>query len=133
MVLGLAALGIVVGVSTVCLKYMEQRRAYAERTSCVGNLVRINLAKSVCREYLGLADGDLVPDKALDQYLSGPVAQYRCPNGGPYLVGKVGEYPRCTYTNACYTYFFDRKNRRLLRLKWTHEFPGAPPSPESWR
>jgi len=112
-----AALTLVIAV---WLLHRQQQRAFAERTHCVGNLVQIRLAKSVCQEDLGLAVGDPIPNNALDKHLPKAAAQFRCPIGGTYLVGNVGITPKCSYTNVCHTYRFDWTKLRLERRAWTH-------------
>lgn len=120
----LAFLGAATALCFVAYSLRVQRRAFAERTHCVGNLVHLRLAKSMCQEDLRLADGDPVPDQALNRalvkYLSKPLALYRCPSGGTYLVGNAGAAPRCSYTNTCYTYDFDILGLRVQRRTWTH-------------
>lgn len=102
----------------------QQRRAYAKRTHCVGNLNHIRLAKSACQEDLGIADGDPLPEKALEQAfesdLGKPLAQYKCPSGGAYVIGRAGITPKCSYTNVCYTYRLDLAKLRVERRAWTH-------------
>jgi hypothetical protein len=105
---------------TVWLIHWQQQRAFAERTHCVGNLVQIRLAKSVCQEDLGLAVGEQIPDQALDKHLPKPAAQFRCPSGGTYLIGNAGITPKCSYTNTCYTYRLNWGKLRLDRRAWTH-------------
>jgi hypothetical protein len=101
----------------------RQRREYAERTHCVSNLVFIKLAKAVCKEDLRLAEGDSIPEDALQKAIlsSGlPSAALRCPNGGSYAVGAVGTLPKCTYTNFCYTWDLEKSPPWLKRRAWKH-------------
>lgn len=106
----------------------HQQRAFAERTHCVGNLVHIRLAKSACQKDLGFADGDSIPEKVLEQEfkknLGKPLAQYKCPNGGDYVIGKIGTLPQCTYTNVCYTYNINFKKLKLEVRAWKHTLDG---------
>jgi hypothetical protein len=115
-----ALVGVITFIIAVWAALGHQRRAFAARTHCVGNLVQIRLAKLVCQGDLGLTDGDPIPDKALDKYLSKPLAQHRCPSGGTYLIENAGVLPKCTYTNACYTYEFDKVKLRMSRRVWRH-------------
>lgn len=102
----------------------RQRRAYAERTHCVGNLLFIRAAKSICQEDLRIPDGDPISEKELErvfkQDLGKPVAKNKCPSGGTYLFGVAGISPKCSYTNICYTYRLDWHNLRLERRAWMH-------------
>lgn len=109
---------------TVWLIHRQQQWAYAKRLHCVGNLNHIRLAKSACQEDLGIPDGDPLPEKALEQVferdLGKPLAQYKCPSGGTYVIGVAGVTPKCSYTNVCYIYRFDWSKLRLERRAWTH-------------
>lgn len=109
---------------TVWLIQRQQQRTFAERTHCVGNLVHIRLAKAACQEDLKIADGDPIPEKALEQAferdLGKPLAHYKCPSGGIYVIGGAGILPKCSYTNVCGTYRFDWAKLRLERRAWTH-------------
>src|SRR6185436_16111299 len=64
-----------------------QKTGMAERTACVGRLVRLRLAKSGCRDDLGLAEGDTIPPEVLSKAWRAE----RCPSGGAYIAGKIGE------------------------------------------
>jgi len=119
----LTGVGVIIVVAGVCLLAGYQRKAFAERTHCVGNLVHLRLAKVVCQKELGLADGDPIPDKTLIKCLAMDLGQsdrLKCPSGGTYLVGNAGITPKCSYTNICYTYSFDVSHLRLNRRAWKH-------------
>ena len=98
--------------------YWKGRQQFAWRTHCVGNLVHLKVAKNLCRVEMGLKDGDTIPRGEFEQRLFKPFLQYRCPNGGMYVVNVVGVNPQCTYTNACHTYSFD--GFKPIRRKWYH-------------
>jgi len=107
--------------------YVSQRRAFAERTHCVGNLIQIRIAKSLYVQDMHLVDGSPIPPNALNTYLSAPPSQYRCSSGGSYIIGSVGVTPTCTYTNPCYTCKFNVAKCRLERTKCTHSLePNEP-------
>ena len=113
---------------TVCITILffiwmavrHQGRLFAQRTHCVGNLIHIRIAKKFCEDDMGLVNGDTISRDSLEKYLGKPLAQYRCPNGGEYIIGQVGVVPVCTYTNVSYTYNFDWAEFKLERRKWTH-------------
>jgi hypothetical protein len=101
----------------------QQRRARAKSIHCVGNLVHIRLAKIGCQEDLGLADGSPIPEEALEsafEDLGQPLAHYKCPSGGTYVMGNAGITPKCTYTNVCSTYRLHWAKLRLERQAWKH-------------
>lgn len=101
----------------------QQYRARAKSIHCVGNLVGIRLAKIACQEDLRLADGDPIPQEALERAfgdLGQPLAAYKCPSGGTYVIGNAGITPKCTYTNVCTTYRFNWTKLRLERQVWKH-------------
>jgi len=118
--------GAIVLCLAVCVGWgvvHRERRQFAERTHCVSNLVFIKVAKAVCEEDLRLTEDDSIPEDALQKALlnSGlPSAALRCPDGGGYVVGAVGTLPKCTYTNVCYTWEFDKSPPWLKRSAWKH-------------
>lgn len=120
----LVSSGIIAVVILIWVRAGLQHRAYAQRTHCVGNLNHISLAKAQCQGDLNIPDGDRIPEGALNKVLTEDLgksfSQYRCPNGGAYLVGNAGITPQCTYTNVCYTYSPDWSNLRLERHAWRH-------------
>jgi hypothetical protein len=121
-VLWLAAVVFVAAVLG-CWKVGE-RRAFARRTHCVGNLVHIKMDKAASQKEMGLPDGAPIPEKTLDKSLSqlgtGLRSAYRCPEGGTYLIGNAGTLPRCTYTNVCYTWELEKNPPWLKRRAWKH-------------
>ena len=118
----IAVVGIL--VIAVWIWFAQQRRAFAERTHCVGNLVAIRLAKSACQEQLGIEDGDPIPTRELERVCESDLGQalidYKCPSGGTYLIGRAGVAPMCSYSNICYTYRVDWNHLRLVRRSWAH-------------
>lgn len=98
--------------------FHNQRKRFAQRTHCVGNLVHLKLAKQQCKVELKLTDGDSIPFVELEQRLSKPFKAHTCPNGGTYIVGVVGVSPQCTYTNVSHTYAFD--HLRPIHRRWYH-------------
>ncbi len=102
--------------------YIRQRqnRDFAERTACVGNLAYIKVAKSVCSQEQNLSEGDLIPILALTNHLGKSLDEFKCPKGGNYSIGKVGELPSCNYSNKCFTYAFDVSKFRVQRRAWVH-------------
>lgn len=120
-------LAVIVVTALIVVSWLarrHQQRAFAQRTRCVGNLVHINLAKLGCQESLGLKVGGPIPVEELQEILrkdlGKPLDQYKCPNGGTYLIGNAGVMPKCTYTNICYTYDFEKTKLRLERRAWKH-------------
>lgn len=97
-----------------------QAEAFAKRTHCVGNLIILRSAKAIYQADSGLVDGEPILEDALRKYLPKPVAQFKCPSGGNYVLGNTGELPRCTYSNLCFTYRFDLARFRIERRAWAH-------------
>jgi len=101
-----------------------RRKAVAQRTACVSNLVGIRMAKVIATEELRLSQGDRVPEKDLNETLSqmglGSLALLKCPSGGTYTVGNVGTPPKCSHTNTCYTWKLQTRPLRLTCVAWTH-------------
>ncbi|HMO64396.1 MAG TPA: hypothetical protein PKE47_04085 [Verrucomicrobiota bacterium] len=67
-----------------------RKRGFAERTACVGNLVRIRLAKESCANEHGSTNGASIPE---DSILREAGIAHHCPSGGRYLVHRPGEGP----------------------------------------
>jgi len=115
------AFGVIIAIVLFAVFFVyKQRQSFAQRTHCVGNLVHIELAKSMCQEQLGLVDGDAITENQLDKYLSPKFALRQCPKGGDYIIGNVGVAPQCTYTNKCFTYHLANMGFKLNRRAWTH-------------
>ena len=126
----MVCIGVLVVVSTVVagLKILLEYRAFAQRTFCVGNQVRLRLAKTIVAQDLGLKDGDIISLAAVQKEWAETKA---CPNGGSYILGPVGAWPKCTYANLSYTYRFDRKKMKVERRAWTHPWGGPRLKPNS--
>ncbi len=120
-----AALAVsVVLLALGVLKLQKQHKEFLRRTQCVGNLVRIRLAKEMCAAELQLTDGMPIPESTLANFLrrafppdaTGNV----CPDGGCYSINPVGIEPECSYTNVCYSWRFNKQTKRLECRAWTH-------------
>lgn len=116
----LISAAVIVASSALLLAYLilSQRAAFHRRTACVGNLVRIDLAKEAVGEVLKLTNGSIVMLSDLQQIARQP--REVCPNGGVYLINPVGTDPECTYTNVCYTWRLNREAKRVERRHWKH-------------
>jgi hypothetical protein len=77
--------------------YHARKRGFAERTACVGNLVRIRLAKEIYADEHGLTNGTLVPEAYILREAG--IARH-CPSGGRYIVHHAGERPTCSHTGV---------------------------------
>ena len=95
-------------VGSIWFLLHQQRKAHAKSIHCVSNLNHIRLAKSACQEDLKIADRETIPEellrKTFERDLGKPLAQYKCPSGGTYMIGTAGVAPKCSYTNINYTY-----------------------------
>lgn len=54
-------------------------------------------AKAQCQLEMGATNGTIVPDSCLDKYIRAGVANVRCPAGGEYTIGPIGEIPKCSF------------------------------------
>ena len=75
-----------------------RRLRFAQRTSCVGNLVRLNLAKLVYTEEHGLTNGSMIPPQVIFTNIA--LRPPLCRMGGTYSVNAVGTTPTCSYTGT---------------------------------
>jgi hypothetical protein len=83
-----------VGLTTVALTGCGRGRA--AKVSCVAWLKQIEIAKYNWAEENGKYADDIPTDSDLfgpDRYMG---RKPSCPQGGTYILGKVGEYPRCS-------------------------------------
>lgn len=116
--------GCVFLVLLIFVLWLQQEMAFNKRTSCVGNLVRINLAKIVAAQELGLENGAVIPPVEMAKHSQGLTSVWSvCPKGGTYVVNVVGTDPICTYTNASYTWRFDWRAGRPQSKTWRHSLP----------
>ena len=71
------------------------------KSYCIGNLIRLRLAKNDAVGQLGLTNGNSI---SVEQLLQCGASQVElsgtCPAGGMYILMPVGVNPRCTYTNS---------------------------------
>jgi hypothetical protein len=101
---------VVIGIGAFLIwDYLARKRAFAERTACVGSLVRIRLVKEIYAEEHGLTNGAIVPEDVIWRE-NGHVE--RCWSGGGYSINPVGVYPSCSHTGVV------RWSGRL----WNHEW-----------
>jgi hypothetical protein len=70
----------------------------ASLISCRAHLRLIETAKQVLQHEKGLHEGDEMSVGMLQQYFGGRVP--RCPGGGDYDYGEVGEVPTCSYAGG---------------------------------
>jgi hypothetical protein len=73
-------------------------RANSQRNACINNLRQIDGAKNEFALEKGKANGTPVTEDDIKPYLkldaSGNIP--KCPAGGKYTIGKVGELPTCS-------------------------------------
>jgi hypothetical protein len=92
-VLALGSTGI---SAAIIIPNFVRARAYSSPSACVANLKQIQGAK----ETWALERNKTPTDVPTDSDLFGPTVYIRekpsCPAGGTYVVGTVGEKPRCS-------------------------------------
>lgn len=89
---------VAVGVGVFLLRdYLSRRRGFAERTACVGSLIRIRLTKELYEQDHSLTNGATI---SLDVVWKENGHVERCSSGGQYSVNPVGVYPSCSYTGV---------------------------------
>jgi len=91
------ALAVIMAICTSC---STSKPADDNATACLNILDRINLAKRTMAMGHSLPDGTMLAKdqmETLGTYLpGGSWASYRCPSGGEYTVGAVGQKPSCS-------------------------------------
>jgi ABC-type proline/glycine betaine transport system substrate-binding protein len=89
----LFGLALAVGIP----KFIQARQA-SVRLACMNHLIQIDGAKQQWKIEHKKTDADIPTWEDLKPYLSGN-AELKCPAGGIYTIGKVGELPSCSITN----------------------------------
>jgi hypothetical protein len=79
-------------------------------TGCPANLRAIYLAKAVLADDRKLTNGMVVAKEELLPYVQG--GWPRCPQGGDYSLGRIGEPPRCSFPQ-----------HTNLQVTWTNTMP----------
>lgn len=100
LILGYVSIGLMIVVLPIWAALMvpainkARDRAYA--VQCQSNLRQIESVKMQLSLERNLADGTSVTLADLDANGGGMLGQLKCPRGGDYAVGAVGEEPRCS-------------------------------------
>ena len=80
-------------------KFLQERQA-SLRAACMNNLIQILGAKDQWELDHKQTTNDIPTWDDLKPYLGrGDGKILKCPQGGTYTIGKVGEYPACSITN----------------------------------
>jgi hypothetical protein len=69
--------------------------------ACINNLRLIQGAKDQWRLENNKKDGDVVAEADLKPYLSDGILP-KCPAGGTYLIGRIGEGPKCSIGSSAW-------------------------------
>jgi hypothetical protein len=80
--------------SAIFIPKFIQGRKYSQANTCINYLSQINSAKYEWASDHHAKPGDVVTTNDLLPYLLGGVP--KCPAGGTYSIGKIGEYPTCS-------------------------------------
>ena len=84
-------IALAVGIS----KIIQSRQA-AVRLACMNHLIQIDGAKQQWKMEHQKTDADIPTWEGFKPYIAG---RLKCPAGGVYTIGKVGELPSCSITN----------------------------------
>jgi hypothetical protein len=74
-------------------KYFIRAKVGGGTPTCFSLLWQIDEAKNQCALEEKLSSGDAVTDAEVARYIKHGMPE--CPQGGKYIVGKIGEPPRC--------------------------------------
>ena len=90
-----AVVGVLAGIA---IPNFVRARTVSQGNSCVNNLRLIDSAKQQWALEHHKRNTDTPTEEDLTPYLGrGPAGQFpRCPQGGTYIIGSVGEKPRCS-------------------------------------
>ena len=89
----LAMVALTIALAVVLPNFLKKRTTRSE-SSCVGNLHMIAGAKAMLESDRKLTAGTVITTSELLPY----VREWpKCPEGGAYLIGTVGQPPRCSY------------------------------------
>jgi len=87
--------------------------------SCRNELKTIAMAKSVIADERGLTEGDTIPGASFAEYFDGKPP--KCPAGGIYHIGRIGEAPRCTLAGTD----GPPSKKKIFLIWWRWEIPPA--------
>jgi hypothetical protein len=97
--LGLSMALMILGLlAAIAIPSFARAREVSQMNACVINLRAIKTAKQEFATANGLSPGQAVTEEQLAPYLCLPGAfnKKKCPGGGTYTVGVVGEEPQCS-------------------------------------
>lgn len=80
--------------SAIAIPNFIKARDAAQRTACISNLLQIKAAKQQWALEKGKKDGDVPTRGDLEPYLQHGFP--RCPKGGHYTIGPIGQDPTCS-------------------------------------
>jgi len=89
----LFGLGLAVGIP----KLIQARQA-GLRAACMNHLIQIDGAKHQWALEHKKTDADVPTREDIKPYIVGSI-ELKCPAGGSYTIGKIGELPSCSITN----------------------------------
>ena len=85
-------------LAAIAIPNFIKARATSQQNACINNLRQIDAAKMQWALENGKANGTPVTEADITPYLGpGPNGTVpKCPAGGKYTIGKVGEVPTCS-------------------------------------
>ena len=99
-IIAVPALFIIIAVvgllAAIAIPSFVKARQAAQQNACVNNLRILHAAKEQVAMALQLPDGAAVPGDRIQSYLPTARQPLRCPEGGAYTVGAVGQLPECS-------------------------------------
>ena len=87
-------LTILCGFAAVNISTTGGGRCTSPKNACINNLRQIDGAKEQWALETKKSDGDLIVPSEVDAYIKG--GSPKCPAGGTYRYGKLGDNPACT-------------------------------------
>jgi hypothetical protein len=123
----LLVVGLLATLAGLVIRYIQlNQTAQAHWISCRSCKTFIRLSMTVYADERGLTNGQPIELVTFNQYLATNnlfgtrVVTMKCPAGGSYAFGVVGETPTCSYTNQISYLWWDSRARRLRRNTTSH-------------
>ena len=82
-------------LAAIAIPSFVKARNTSQQNACINNLRQIDAGKEQAAMAERLSDGDTVATHTVNMYIKGNTTP-KCPGGGKYTYGKIGENPDCS-------------------------------------
>lgn len=84
-------------MAAIAVPSFMKARTTASVNSCINNLRQLDAAKEQWALANGKREGDMPDTQGVGEYIRGGFERLRCPQGGTYTLGPIGENPTCSH------------------------------------